>query len=203
MNECIEFSRLNRARLNGRTAEPPRTGGHAVDCKVGVTKRTSANGSRSTDQQLDASEGLQLAANEERSEAAGSSTKSNPTNEQRVYLDSRPNAVNNDAPKLSSSGATSSPHDSPSNNLDHNLAGNVKPNLINRNQITRLFDEHICSLPSNSFPMARNLRHYLAVRLSCCLMIDQQLAEQLIKYLAIQTSRTLTPDGLNLDRDTA
>lgn len=201
LDECIEFSRLNRARLNGRMAGRPETGVRGVDCEVDVTKRSSAY--RSPDRQLN-TKSLQLAKSEQEQNEAGSSTKSAQMNERRVYRNSvANNAVNNGAPENSSNGATCSPHDGLSNNLDHNLARNVKPNLINRNQITRLFDERIASLPSNSFPVARNLRHYLAVRLSCCLMIDQQLAEQLIKYLAIQTSRTLTPNRLNLDRDSA
>lgn len=122
-------------------------------------------------------------------------------NECHVHRDSEPNAV--DIPEQSVNSAASDP--SLSNNLDHNLARNVKPNLINRNQITRLFSFEepiyplsICSA-LHTFPKARNLRHYLTVRLSCCLMIDQQL----IKYLAIQASRTFATNRLNLDQDPA
>lgn len=216
-DECIEFSRLNKlnARLNGRT-DCPANDVHGVDQEASGNRQRTSAGLSSPNSPL-VPKGLQLARSKlngfgnvlSTGVKNGDNSNGSPNDESNILMnecrvqphrDSGLNAVSNNGGlhEQSANRAASEPPES--NNLDHHLACNVKPNLINRNQITRLFysDEPICS-PLHTLSMAGNLRHYLAVRLSCCLMIDQQL----IKYLAIQASRTLAPNRLNLDQDSA
>lgn len=166
-----------------------------MDCEAGGKKRTSAGLPNARPNAKD----LQLVMCERNDVKSGGGTKSGSmksediksnttrqqngspdnkqiilTNEHQEHGDGGPNTVsitvnssgnnqpNNGLQEHPPNDAANEPPGSLCNNLDHNLARNVKSNLINRNQITRL-------------SMARNLRHYLAVRLSCCLMIDQQL----------------------------